>query len=87
MPSHNGYERGSVSIDIDHSKTVTAGANIAVDKILSVAFSEDVFITTKEGAKTLPFAYGLPVGVWLDFNNSTTSVSVDVDCNMFAMGR
>jgi len=87
MPSFQGKQRGSVSIDIRHSKVVTASTDIAVDKILSVAFNEDVNIITKEGNSVLPFTYALPAGIWLDFNDSTTAVTVDVDCNMFAMGR
>ena len=87
MPSHNGYERGSVSIDVDYCRTVSADTDVEVDDILSVSFSEDVEIIIKERNTVLPFPYELPKGVWLDFNNSTTEIQVNVDCNMFAMGR
>lgn len=64
------------------STSVSAGANINVEKITAVAFDADVNITIG-GLET---AFALTSGTPLGIDSSTSFIQVDANAFMFAMG-
>ena len=64
------------------SKSVIASTSIDVANIAAVAFNADVNITIGSLSSTFYLAEGTPLGI----DSSTSTISVDTDAFMFAMG-
>lgn len=60
----------------------TAGTPIDVSKITAVAFDVDVNLTIGSLGTAFSLTAGVPIGI----DSSTSSISIDVNAFMFAMG-
>lgn len=64
------------------STVVTASTNENVEKITAVAFDKDVDIIIGGLTTAFTLAKGVPMGI----DSSTSTIQIDVDAFMFAMG-
>ncbi len=64
------------------SEDVTASTDIDVNKITAVAFDADVGITIGGLTTVFALAAGMPIGI----DATTSTIQVDTNCFMYAMG-